>query len=109
MRSLQTWPHDSVGALRLRGPGECSRQSSPRPSRSGASRLLGVIAPAGTVTPDRGSGEGASVDNLGRLMHAELDRLPRGLRWQVAVGRPHPGLYGIARSYEEAREALTMA
>jgi DNA-binding PucR family transcriptional regulator len=27
----------------------------------------------------------------------------------VAVGRAYPGLYGIARSYEEAREALTMA
>ncbi|MGC5022466.1 PucR family transcriptional regulator [Micromonospora sp. DT47] len=71
--------------------------------------LLVVIAPADTVTPDRGSGEGASLGDLGRLMHAELDRLPRGRPWQVAVGRPHPGLYGIARSYEEAREALTMA
>jgi sugar diacid utilization regulator len=27
----------------------------------------------------------------------------------VAVGRAHPGAYGIARSYEEAREGLTMA
>ena len=42
-------------------------------------------------------------------MHRELSRLPRGRPWQVAVGRAHPGLYGIARSYEEAREALTMA
>jgi DNA-binding PucR family transcriptional regulator len=25
------------------------------------------------------------------------------------VGRPHPGSYGIARSYEEARETLTTA
>lgn len=25
------------------------------------------------------------------------------------MGRAHPGLYGIARSYEEAREALTMS
>ncbi len=73
--------------------------------------LLVVIAPADAVTPDRGSGAGTgpSVGDLGRLMHAELDRLPRGRPWQVAVGRPHPGLYGIARSYEEAREALTMA
>jgi DNA-binding PucR family transcriptional regulator len=71
--------------------------------------LLVVIAPADTVTPDRGTGEGASVGDLGRLMHAELDRLARGRPWQVAVGRPHPGLYGIARSYEEAREALTTA
>ncbi|MER7457880.1 helix-turn-helix domain-containing protein [Micromonospora sp. NPDC126480] len=73
--------------------------------------LLVVIAPADTVTPERGpgEGEGVSVGDLGRLMHAELDRLPRGRPWQVAVGRPHPGVYGIARSYEEAREALTMA
>ncbi|PZG13877.1 PucR family transcriptional regulator [Micromonospora craterilacus] len=71
--------------------------------------LLVVIAPADIVTPDRGSGEGAWVGDLGRLVHAELDRMARGRPWQVAVGRPHPGLYGIARSYEEAREALTMA
>jgi DNA-binding PucR family transcriptional regulator len=42
-------------------------------------------------------------------MHRELSRLPRGRPWRVAVGRGHPGLYGIARSYEEAREALTLA
>lgn len=47
--------------------------------------------------------------DLGSLMLAELDRLPRGRPWQVAVGRAYPGSYGIARSYEEAREALTMA
>ncbi|MFC0508928.1 PucR family transcriptional regulator [Micromonospora costi] len=70
--------------------------------------LLVVIAPADAVVPARGGGDGAAGD-LGRLMHAELDRLARGRSWQVAVGRPHPGLYGIARSYEEAREALTTA
>ncbi|KKK07226.1 CdaR family transcriptional regulator [Micromonospora sp. HK10] len=69
--------------------------------------LLVVIAPAEPVTPDRGAGDGGPA--LGRLMHGELDRLVRGRPWQVAVGRPHPGLYGIARSYEEAREALTTA
>jgi sugar diacid utilization regulator len=42
-------------------------------------------------------------------MHGELSRLQHGPPWKVAVGRPHPGLYGIARSYEEAREALTLA
>ncbi|MFE9692992.1 PucR family transcriptional regulator [Micromonospora sp. NPDC005806] len=71
--------------------------------------LLVAIAPADAVTPDRGARGRQPVGDLGRLMHAELDRLPRGGPWQVAVGRPHPGLYGIARSYEEAREALTMA
>ena len=50
-----------------------------------------------------------AVNDLGQLMHRELSRLPRGRPWRVAVGRAHPGLYGIARSYEEAREALTMA
>lgn len=71
--------------------------------------LLVVIAPADTVTPDRVTGAGAPVGELGRMIHAELDRLARGRPCQVAVGRPHPGLYGIARSYEEAREALTTA
>ncbi|MGX6603977.1 PucR family transcriptional regulator [Micromonosporaceae bacterium Da 78-11] len=70
--------------------------------------LLVVLAPAdatGTdTTPPR-----PGADDLGRLMHDQLRRLPRGRPWQIAVGRPHPGLYGIARSYEEAREALTMA
>jgi sugar diacid utilization regulator len=70
--------------------------------------LLVVLAPA-----DAGSADTApsnrDTDKLGHLMHGELRRLPRGQPWQIAVGRPHPGLYGIARSYEEAREALTMA
>jgi sugar diacid utilization regulator len=39
----------------------------------------------------------------------EVDRSSRGRPWRVAVGRPYPGSYGIARSYEEAREGLTMA
>jgi hypothetical protein len=29
--------------------------------------------------------------------------------WQVATGQPHPGAYGIAHSYEQAREALGLA
>ncbi|MFI7218007.1 PucR family transcriptional regulator [Micromonospora maritima] len=70
--------------------------------------LLVVIAPADEATPGGARGGGPSGD-LGTLMHGELDRLVRGRPWQVAVGRPHPGLYGIARSYEEAREALTTA
>ena len=32
-----------------------------------------------------------------------------GREWRVSTGRPYPGSYGIARSYEEAREALTLA
>jgi len=67
--------------------------------------LLVVLAPAAghaTAAGDPGS-------DLGRLMHGELNRLRHGRPWRVAVGQPHPGLYGIARSYEEAREALNMA
>jgi hypothetical protein len=29
--------------------------------------------------------------------------------WLAAIGRPYPGAYGIARSYEEVREGLTTA
>ncbi|HET6562531.1 MAG TPA: helix-turn-helix domain-containing protein [Marmoricola sp.] len=50
-----------------------------------------------------------STSDLGRIVHGELSRLRRGSPWRVAVGRAHPGAYGIARSYEEAREGLTMA
>jgi sugar diacid utilization regulator len=51
----------------------------------------------------------ATTGTLGKTVHGELSRLRRGSPWRVAVGRAHPGAYGIARSYEEAREGLTMA
>jgi sugar diacid utilization regulator len=71
--------------------------------------LLVVLAPADATAAGRASPSMDLGNDLGRLMHGELNRLPRGRPWRVAVGRAHPGLYGIARSYEEAREALTMA
>ena len=71
--------------------------------------LLVVLAPADAAAAGRVSPGLDASNELGRLMHRELSRLPRGRPWRVAVGRAHPGLYGIARSYEEAREALTMA
>jgi sugar diacid utilization regulator len=71
--------------------------------------LLVVLAPADTGAAGRLPPALDASNELGRLMHRELSRLPRGRPWRVAVGRAHPGLYGIARSYEEAREALTMA
>jgi sugar diacid utilization regulator len=46
---------------------------------------------------------------LGKVLHGELSRLRTGSPWRVAVGRAHPGAYGIARSYEEARESLVLA
>jgi sugar diacid utilization regulator len=71
--------------------------------------LLVVLAPADAAAAGRPSPALDASNELGGLMHRELSRLRRGRPWRVAVGRPHPGLYGIARSYEEAREALTMA
>jgi len=71
--------------------------------------LLVVLAPAEATAVGRVSPATGARNDLGRLMHGELSRLPRGRPWRVAVGRAHPGLYGIARSYEEAREALSMA
>jgi sugar diacid utilization regulator len=56
-----------------------------------------------------GTTRGAGKTSLGSLLYAELSRLRRGSPWRVAVGRAHPGAYGIARSYEEAREGLTTA
>ncbi|MEV6845726.1 helix-turn-helix domain-containing protein [Actinoplanes sp. NPDC051411] len=71
--------------------------------------LLVVLAPADAAAAGRQPPGLNASNELGRLMHRELSRLPRGRPWRVAVGRAHPGLYGIARSYEEAREAITMA
>jgi sugar diacid utilization regulator len=64
-----------------------------------------VVAPADADLP----GYRAGSHTLGDLMLAELARSLRGQPWRVSVGRPYPGSYGIARSYEEARDGLTMA
>jgi sugar diacid utilization regulator len=47
--------------------------------------------------------------HVSRVIGTELDRLRAGEHWRVATGRSFPGAYGVARSYEEAREALTLA
>jgi sugar diacid utilization regulator len=71
--------------------------------------LVVVLALAeATGAPDTSMGI-ATTGSLGKTVHGELSRLRRGSPWRVAVGRAHPGAYGIARSYEEAREGLTMA
>lgn len=62
-----------------------------------------VVAPADAEL------RGPPAKKLGDLMLAELSRTTRGRPWRVTTGRPYPGSYGIARSYEEAREGLTMA
>jgi len=63
--------------------------------------LLVVLAPADAVIAGRTSPGMQASNELGRLMHRELNRLPRGRPWRVPVGRAYPGLYGMARSYEE--------
>lgn len=71
--------------------------------------LIVVLALA-DATGAPASSEGlTSTGDLGRIVHGELSRLRRGSPWRVALGRAHPGAYGMARSYEEAREGLTMA
>jgi hypothetical protein len=64
-----------------------------------------VVAPADTDVP----GPRTGPPTLGDLMLAGLSRSTQGRPWRITVGRPYPGSYGIARSYEEAREGLTMA
>jgi sugar diacid utilization regulator len=61
-----------------------------------------VVAPADADLP-------GPPKRLGDLILAGLSRSPRGQPWRVTIGRPYPGAYGIAHSYEEAREAVTMA
>ncbi|CAA9296773.1 MAG: Sugar diacid utilization regulator SdaR [uncultured Friedmanniella sp.] len=75
--------------------------------------LLVVLIPAEI----RDHASGKASNHTGRaddgdpatFVHTQLGRQPREARWQVAAGRPYPGAYGVARSYEEAREALLLA
>jgi len=71
--------------------------------------LVVVLALADATGAPSSSDGLATTGDLGRIIHGELNRLRRGSPWRVAVGRAHPGAYGIARSYEEAREGLAMA
>ncbi|MGH3781051.1 MAG: PucR family transcriptional regulator [Pseudonocardiaceae bacterium] len=67
-----------------------------------------VVAPA-EIGQSAAAQPAPGAKTLGDLMHTELSRSPRGRPWRITIGRPYPGSYGIARSYEEAREGLTMA
>ena len=71
--------------------------------------VLALGEATGAASTSAGPAGLRSTGDLGRLVHGELNRLRQGSPWRVAVGRAHPGAYGIARSYEEAREGLTMA
>lgn len=69
-------------------------------------RLVAVV-PAQPATASR-SGSGGGAD-IGAFIERALRQLSNGKRWRVAAGRAFPGAYGVARSYEEAREALVLA
>lgn len=62
---------------------------------------LVVLVPAHPANPD--------VDAPARYVHQALSRTTRSKQWRVAVGRPYSGIHGVARSYEQAREAMTLA
>jgi sugar diacid utilization regulator len=67
--------------------------------------LLVVLLPGELTDPAAAAGIVEPATDL----HTQLRRHTRGSPWQVAAGRAYPGAYGIARSYEEAREALHLA
>jgi sugar diacid utilization regulator len=54
-------------------------------------------------------GSRTATNDVGVFVHSELRRARTGDPWRVATGRAYPGAYGIARSYEEAREALSLS
>lgn len=64
-----------------------------------------VVAPE--VAAKRGRRGGRP--DVGTAIHAAVGGIRKGTRWRIAAGRGHPGAYGVARSYEEAREALELA
>jgi sugar diacid utilization regulator len=66
---------------------------------------VAVVVPAASTL---GASSAHPVD-VGSVIHQQLVRLTSGQRWRVAAGRAFPGAYGVARSYEEAREALAFA
>ncbi|SOC49655.1 transcriptional regulator, CdaR family [Blastococcus aggregatus] len=61
------------------------------------------------VVPHRPPATPSGEPELGALLREELLRLEPARGWRVAAGRTFPGAYGVARSYEEAREALQFA
>ena len=52
---------------------------------------------------------GGRHPHVGTVLQEELRGPAVAGRWCVAAGRAFPGAYGVARSYEEAREALGFA
>lgn len=63
------------------------------------------------VAPGSASGRPTAPQpaDVGTVVREVLDRTRKKARWQVAAGRAYPGVFGVARSYEEAREALRLS
>ena len=67
------------------------------------------------VVPERGSAvrearpSRAAQQHLGEELHRITRELAGGTHWQLGVGRPHAGPWGVFRSYGEALEALDFA
>jgi sugar diacid utilization regulator len=64
-----------------------------------------VVVPGGSAPAFARPGD---VD-VGAALRQELGRRQLAGDWRVAAGRAFPGAYGVARSYEEALEALSLA
>jgi len=65
------------------------------------SRRLVALIPAGPTASD--------VDTPARkLLHDVLRPSISKRAWRAAAGRPYAGAHGIARSYQEARQAITL-
>jgi sugar diacid utilization regulator len=61
------------------------------------------------VVPGGSPGALAGGVDIGEALQQELRRRGLAGRWRVAAGRAFSGAYGVARSYEEALEALSFA
>jgi sugar diacid utilization regulator len=61
---------------------------------------LVAVLPARTVVDD--------VDAAARALHRAMCRSSPRTPWRAAAGRPQPGVYGVARSYRQAREAVEL-
>jgi sugar diacid utilization regulator len=65
-----------------------------------ARHLVAVLPSAST---------GSDIDAPARQLLADLRWSDPRTSWRFAVGRPFAGAYGVARSYQQAREAMTLA
>jgi sugar diacid utilization regulator len=61
------------------------------------------------VAPEAPPTDASRRPDIGTVIRRATAGMRKGVRWRIAAGRAHPGTYGIARSYEEAREALELA